>query len=119
MVIKSSTNPKELLSALIEVATGLVVTSIFLGSFISESIRENVIGFTQTLIANGPIGMVILFCVLCICLDNAWRLYYSTYKAKGINRQWVSMIQNKYTYQKWLKPIHVMFGLTIIFSWIL
>ena len=119
MSIKSLTNLNELLSTLIGVATGLVVTLTFLGSFISESIRENVIGFTQTLIANGPMGMFILFFVLCISLDNSWRLYYSMYKAKGINRQWVSMIQNKYTYQKWLKPIYVIFGGVIIFNWIL
>jgi hypothetical protein len=119
MSIKSLTNLNELLSTLIGMATGLVVTLTFLGSLISESIRENVIGFTQTLIANGPMGMFILFFVLCISLDNSWRLYYSMYKAKGINRQWVSMIQNKYTYQKWLKPIYVIFGGVIIFNWIL
>ncbi|MFQ3257074.1 MAG: hypothetical protein ACI9W7_001546, partial [Porticoccaceae bacterium] len=42
----------------------------------------------------------------------------ATYKAKGINRQWINLIQIKYPYQKWLRPIYVITGWVIIFNWI-
>ena len=57
METKSSTHNMDFISKLLGLATGLVVTLIVLGSLFSESTRENVMGFTQIFIANGPWAM--------------------------------------------------------------
>jgi hypothetical protein len=118
METKSSTYSMDFLTKLLGLATGLVVTLIVLGSLFSEGIRENVMGLTETLIANGTRGRFILLYCIILGLDSCWQFNYATYKAKGINRQWINLIQIKYPYQKWLKPIYVIVGWAIFFNWI-
>ena len=118
METKSSTYSMGFISKLVMLASGLAVTLIVLGSLFSEGIRENVMGFTEVLIANGTRGKFTLLWVVIIGLDSFWQFNYATYKAKGINRQWINLIQIKYPYQKWLRPIYVITGWVIIFNWI-
>jgi len=99
-------------------AEGLIVTFIILSSPFSESVRGNVMGLAETLIANGTMGILILLWLMVGGLDGFWQFNYATYKAKGINRQWINLIQIRYPYQKWLKPIYVLTGWAIIFNWI-
>jgi hypothetical protein len=49
-------------------------------------------------------------------LDACWQFNYATYKAKGINSHWIKVIQIKYPYQKWLKPIYAILGIAIVFT---
>ena len=51
METKSSTYSMGFISKLVMLASGLAVTLIVLGSLFSEGIRENVMGFTEVLIA--------------------------------------------------------------------
>ena len=106
----------DFLTKLIVIATGLAVTLIFLGSFVSEDVRQNVIDFTEVLIANGAYGKFILLTVVVGSLDACWQFNYATYKAKGINSHWIKVIQIKYPYQKWLKPIYAILGIAIVFT---
>jgi len=108
----------DFISKLLGLATGLVVTLIILGSLFSEGIRENVMGLAETLITNGTMGILILLWLVVGGLDGCWQFNYATFKAKGINRQWITLIQTKYPYQKWLKPIYVITGWAIFFNWI-
>ena len=73
---------------------------------------------TETLIANGTWGILVLLWAVIAGLDSCWQFNYATYKAKGINRQWINLIQIKYPYQKWLNPFYTLTGLAIIFNWI-
>ena len=116
METKSSTHNMNFISKLLGLATGLVVTLIILGSLFSEGIRENVMVFSETLLANGTRGKFILLLCVIFGLDGCWQFNYATFKAKGINRQWITLIQTKYPYQKWLKPIYVIVGMSIIFN---
>ena len=116
MKTKSSTHNMDFISKLLGLATGLVVTLIILGSLFSEGIRENVMGLAETLITNGTMGILILLWLVVGGLDGCWQFNYATFKAKGINRQWITLIQTKYPYQKWLKPIYVIVGMSIIFN---
>ena len=116
METKSSTYYMDFVSKLLGLATGLVVTLIVLGSLFSEGIRENVMVFSETLLANGTRGKFILLLCVIFGLDGCWQFNYATFKAKGINRQWITLIQTKYPYQKWLKPIYVIVGMSIIFN---
>ena len=116
METKSSTHNMDFISKLLGLATGLVVTLIILGSLFSEGIRENVIVFSETLLANGTRGKFILLLCVIFGLDGCWQFNYATFKAKGINRQWITLIQTKYPYHKWLKPIYVIVGMSIIFN---
>jgi len=118
MKTKSSTHNMDFISKLLGLATGLVVTLIILGSLFSEGIRENVMVFSETLLANGTRGKFILLLCVIFGLDGCWQFNYATFKAKGINRQWITLIQTKYPYQKWLKPIYVITGWAIFFNWI-
>ena len=118
METKSSTHNMDFISKLLGLATGLAVTLIVLGSLFFEGIRENVMVFGETLLASGTRGRFILLLCVIFGLDGCWQFNYATYKAKGINRQWVNLIQIKYPYQKWLKPIYVIMGLAIIFNWV-
>ena len=118
MKTKSSTHNMDFISKLLGLATGLVVTLIILGSLFSEGIRENVMGLAETLITNGTMGILILLWLVVGGLDGCWQFNYATFKAKGINRQWITLIQTKYPYQKWLKPIYVITGWAIFFNWI-
>ena len=97
---------------------GLIVTLIILSSPFSESVRGNVMGLAETLITNGTMGILILLWLVVGGLDGCWQFNYATFKAKGINRQWITLIQTKYPYQKWLKPIYVITGWAIFFNWI-
>ena len=116
METKSSTHNMDFISKLLGLATGLVVTLIILGSLFSEGIRENVMVFSETLLASGTRGRFILLLCVIFGLDGCWQFNYATFKAKGINRQWITLIQTKYPYQKWLKPIYVIVGMSIIFN---
>ena len=87
METKSSTYSMGFISKLVTLASGLAVTLIVLGSLFSEGIRENVMGFTEVLIANGTLGKFTLLWVVIIGLDSFWQFNYATYKAKGINRR--------------------------------
>ena len=106
------------ISKLLVLATGLIVTLIILSSPFSEHVRGNVMGLAETLITNGTMGILILLWLMVGGLDSCWQFNYATYKAKGINRQWINLIQIRYPYQKWLKPIYVLIGWAIIFNWI-
>ena len=104
------------ISDLVNLTIGLVVTLIVLGSLFSEDLRDSAMGFTETLIADGIRGrFILLFCII-IGLDSCWQFNYATFKAKGINRQWVNLIQIKYPHQKWLKPIYVGLAMSIAFT---
>ena len=116
METKSSTHNMNFISKLLGLATGLVVTLIILGSLFSEGIRENVMVFSETLLASGTRGRFILLLCVIFGLDGCWQFNYATFKAKGINRQWINLVQIKYPYQKWLKPIYVIVGMSIIFN---
>ena len=118
METKSSTYYMDFISKLLGLATGLVVTLIVLGSLFSEGIRENVMVLSETLLASGTRGRFILLLCVIFGLDGCWQFNYATFKAKGINRQWINLIQIKYPYQKWLKPIYAITGWIIIFNWI-
>ena len=118
METKSSTYFMDSISKLLVLASGLVVTLIILSSPFSESVRGNVMGLAETLIANGTMGILILLWLMVGGLDSCWQFNYATYKAKGINRQWINLIQIKYPYQKWLKPMYAIVGVSIIFNWI-
>ena len=118
METKSSTYYMDFISKLLGLATGLVVTLIVLGSLFSEGIRENVMVLSETLLASGTRGRFILLLCVIFGLDGCWQFNYATFKAKGINRQWINLVQIKYPYQKWLKPIYVLTGWAIIFNWI-
>ena len=104
----------------LKMAVGLGINLLILGSLFSESTRENVMGFTQIFIANGPWAILALSWLVVDCLHSCWQFNYATYKAKGINRQWINLIQIKYPYrnQKWLKPICVISAWAIISLWI-
>ena len=103
-------------SDLLNLTIGLVVTLIVLGSLFSEDLRDSAMGFTETLIADGIRGrFILLFCII-IGSDSCWQFNYATFKAKGINRQWVNLIQIKYPHQKWLKPIYVGLAMSIAFT---
>ena len=67
----------DFLTKLIVIATGLAVTLIFLGSFVSEDVRQNVIDFTEVLIANGAYGKLILLTVVVGSLDACWQFNYA------------------------------------------
>ena len=116
METKSSTYYLDWCVRLLHLALGLVVTLIILSSFFSESVRGNVMGLAETLIANGTMGILILLWLVVGGLDSCWQFNYATYKAKGINRQWINLVQIKHPYQKWLKPIYVIVGMYIIFT---
>ena len=104
------------ISDLVNLTIGLVVTLIVLGSLFSEDLRDSAMGFTETLIADGIRGrFILLFCII-IGLDSCWQFNYAAFKAKGINRQWVNLIQIKYPHQKWLKPIYVGLAMSIAFT---
>jgi len=104
------------ISDLVNLTIGLVVTLIVLGSLFSEDLRDSAMGFTETFIADGIRGrFILLFCII-IGLDSCWQFNYATFKAKGINRQWVNLIQIKYSHQKWLKPIYVGLAMSIAFT---
>ncbi|MDA8878997.1 hypothetical protein N9I23_05245 [Porticoccaceae bacterium] len=104
------------ISDLVNLTIGLVVTLIVLGSLFSEDLRDSAMGFTETFIADGIRGrFILLFCII-IGLDSCWQFNYATFKAKGINRQWVNLIQIKYPHQKWLKPIYVGLAMSIAFT---
>ena len=118
METKSLTYYMNFVSMLLALASGLVVTLIILSSFFSESVRGNVMGLAELLITNGTMGILILLWLVVGGLDSCWQFNYATYKAKGINRQWINLIQIRYPYQKWLKPIYVLTGWAIIFNWI-
>ena len=120
METKSSTYYMDFISKLLGLATGLVVTLIVLGSLFSEGIRENVMVLSETLLASGTRGRFILLLCVIFGLDGCWQFNYATFKAKGINRQWINLIQIKYPYQnqKWLKPICVISAWAIISLWI-
>ena len=118
MKTKSSTYYLDWCVRLLQLALGLVVTLNILSSFFSESVRGNVMGLAETLIANGTMGILILLWLVVGGLDSCWQFNYATFKAKGINRQWITLIQTKYPYQKWLKPIYVIAGWAIFFNWI-
>jgi len=118
METKSLNDYLSFVSLLLSLAVGLSFTSLVLGSLFSEGIMESVMVFTQTLIANGTSGILLLLWFVVGGLDSCWKFNYATYKAKGINRQWINLIQIKYPYQKWLKPIYVITGWAIIFLWI-
>ena len=64
METKSSTYSMGFISKLVMLASGLAVTLIVLGSLFSEGIRENVMGFTEVLIANGTLGKFTLLWVV-------------------------------------------------------
>ena len=116
METKSLTDYMNFVSMLLSLALGLVVTLIVLGSLFSEGIRENVMVFSETLLASGTRGRFILLLCVIFGLDGCWQFNYATFKAKGINRQWITLIQTKYPYQKWLKPIYVITGWAIFFN---
>ena len=118
METKSSTYFMDSISKLLVLVTGLVFTLIILSSPFSEGVRGNVMGFAETLITNGTKGILIFLWFMVGGLDSCWQFNYAIYKAKGINRQWINLIQIRYPYQKWLKPIYVLIGWAIIFSWI-
>ena len=118
METKSLTYYMNFVSMLLALASGLVVTLIILSSPFSESVRGNVMGLAETLITNGTMGILILLWLVVGGLDGCWQFNYATFKAKGINRQWITLIQTKYPYQKWLKPIYVITGWAIFFNWI-
>ena len=118
METKSSASFMGSISKLLALATGLIVTLIILSSPFSESVRGNVMGLAETLITNGTMGILILLWLVVGGLDGCWQFNYATFKAKGINRQWITLIQTKYPYQKWLKPIYVITGWAIFFNWI-
>ena len=118
METKSSTYFMDSISKLLVLASGLVVTLIVLGSIFSEGLRENVLVFGETLLANGTRGRLILLMCVIFGLDGCWQFNYATFKAKGINRQWINLVQIKYPYQKWLKPMYAIVGVSIIFNWI-
>ena len=104
------------ISDLVNLTIGLVVTLIVLGSLFSEDLRDSAMGFTETFIADGIRGrFILLFCII-IGLDSCWQFNYAAFKAKGINRQWVNLIQIKYPHQKWLKPIYVGLAMSIAFT---
>jgi len=116
METKSSTYYMDFISKLLVLATGLVVTLIVLGSLFSEGTRENVMGLAETLLANGTRGrLILLFCIV-TGLDSCWQFNYATFEAKGINKRWINLIQIKYPYQKWLKPIYLILFMSIIFN---
>ena len=118
METKSLTYYMNFVSMLLALASGLVVTLIILSSFFSESVRGNVMGLAELLITNGTMGILILLWLVVGGLDSCWQFNYATYKAKGINRQWINLIQIRYPYQKWLNPFYALTGLAIIFNWI-
>ena len=104
------------ISDLLNLTIGLVVTLIVLGSLFSEDLRDSAMGFTETLIADGIRGrFILLFCII-IGLDSCWQFNYAMFKAKGINRHWVNLVQIKYPHQKWLKPIYVGLAMSIAFT---
>jgi len=115
---KSLTDYTDFATMLLTLVSGLIVTLIILSSPFSESVRGNVMGLAETLITNGTMGILILLWLMVGGLDSCWQFNYATYKAKGINRQWINLIQIRYPYQKWLKPIYVLTGWAIIFNWI-
>jgi hypothetical protein len=108
------------LSMALKIAIGLGINLLILRSFFSEGTRESVMALIQTLIANGPWGILALSWFVVGCLDYCWQFNYAMYKAKGFNRQWINLIQIKYPYQnkKWLKPICVISAWAIISLWI-
>ena len=118
METKSSTSFMDSIIKLVVLASGVVVTLIILSSPFSEGVRGSVMGLAETLITNGTMGILILLWLMVGGLDSCWQFNYATYKAKGINRQWINLIQIRYPYQKWLKPIYVLIGWAIIFNWI-
>jgi hypothetical protein len=118
MKTKSLTDYTDFATMLLTLVTGLIVTLIILSSPFSESVRGNVMGLAETLITNGTMGILILLWLMVGGLDSCWQFNYATFKAKGINRQWITLIQTKYPYQKWLKPIYVLTAWAIIFNWI-
>ena len=118
METKSSTSFMDSIIKLLVLASGVVVTLIVLGCMFSEGLRENVLVFGETLLANGTRGRLILLMCVIFGLDVCWQFNYATFKAKGINRQWINLVQIRYPYQKWLKPIYVLIGWAIIFNWI-
>jgi hypothetical protein len=118
MKTKSLTGYTDFATMLLNLVTGLIVTLIILSSPFSESVRGNVMGLAETLITNGTMGILILLWLMVGGLDSCWQFNYATFKAKGINRQWITLIQAKYPYQKWLKPIYVITGWAIFFNWI-
>ena len=118
MKTKSLTDYTDFATMLLTLVLGLIVTLIILSSPFSESVRGNVMGLAETLITNGTMGILILLWLMVGGLDSCWQFNYATYKAKGINRQWINLIQIRYPYQKWLKPIYVLTGWAIIFNWI-
>ena len=115
---KSLKDYMDFASKLLTLATGLCVTLTVLGSLFSVATRESIMAFTETLISNGTWGILVLLWVVIAGLDSCGQFNYATYKAKGINRQWVNLIQIKYPYQKWLNPFYTLTGLAIIFNWI-
>tara|TARA_B110001450_G_scaffold4137_1_gene4247 strand:- start:2251 stop:2679 length:429 start_codon:yes stop_codon:yes gene_type:complete len=118
MKTKSLTDYTDFATKLLILVTGLFVTLIILSSPFSESVRGNVMGLAEALLAKGTMGILILLWLVVGGLDGCWQFNYATFKAKGINRQWINLIQIKYPYQKWLKPIYVITGWIIIFNWI-
>ena len=118
METKSSTSFMDSIIKLVVLASGVVVTLIILSSPFAEGVRGSVMGLAETLITNGTKGILILLWLTVGGLDSCWQFNYATYKAKGINRQWINLIQIRYPYQKWLKPIYVLIGWAIIFNWI-
>ena len=118
MKTKSLTDYTDFATLLLTLVSGLIVTLIILSSPFSESVRGNVMGLAETLITNGTMGILILLWLVVGGLDGCWQFNYATFKAKGINRQWITLIQTKYPYQKWLKPIYVITGWAIFFNWV-
>ena len=118
MKTKLLTDYTDFATMLVTLVLGLIVTLIILSSPFSESVRGNVMGLAETLITNGTIGILILLWLVVGGLDGCWQFNYATFKAKGIKRQWITLIQTKYPYQKWLKPIYVITGWAIFFNWI-
>ena len=104
---------------LLRLLYGLWATSLILSAFFCEVVRGNAIELTQGLMAGGIVGKFVLFVLVVFTVDACWQIYFATYNAKGINRRWFEIFRTKYAYQKWLKPIYVVFVCFQIFGFIL
>ena len=107
------------LITVIRLLFGLWVIAVTLGAFSSDLIRGNVIESIQVLRTSGIVGMFVLLFFVVLAIDSCWQMYFATYKAKGINKHWLEIFRTKYAYQRWLKPIYVVFVCFQIFGFIL
>ncbi len=107
------------LITVIRLLFGLWVIAVTLGAYSSDLVRENVIESINVLMTSGIVGRFVLIFFVVFAIDSCWQMYYATYKAKGINKHWLEIFRTKYTYQRWLKPIYVVFVCFQIFGFII